>query len=430
MNPAQKNGFQMLRRKLGLEKLGRFAPEFSLAFEWGARPEDEFFASLPFRRSIVVMVIAAAFLAAFSVPLFTIGGFLEGSGDDSLFSLVFLLFSLFWLLGWCAGLLILLLFFLCVCVGRETIHVSDNAIILRIGIPGIAFGARYHGELIRNFRYIDTEIEAAKKWRGAHIAFDYGGIEIGLGSALSLEAAQAHIARLQALFPLQGSADIDLEAQRPAEPIEEVAAPAPQGKAPVVPTQPLRWYSLSSMALILANLIPLAGVLLAGWNIGEIMLLFWAESAIIGYYNLLKMWKVGRWSLLFFGPFFVGHYGAFMVVHLLFIYALFGGEYMGGAEVSQTQVLNDLLTLWPALLGLLISHGISYHTNFVKAEEYRGRSVSTQMHEPYRRIIIMHMTLIFGGFLALSLGTGLAALALLLSLKIAADLRAHLKQHN
>lgn len=419
-----------LRRKLGLDKLGRYAPTFSLALERGARPEDDFYQSLPFRRSPIAILIAAAFFAVFTVPLFTVGGFLEGSGDESLFSLVFLLFSLFWLLGWCSGLMVLLALFLCLCVGRETVHVSKNTLTLRIGIPGLAFGASYSGELIRNFRYRGSDIEAAKRWRGAHIEFDYGGIEIGLGSALSSVAAREMIARLQAALPQHAAAPMDIEQEEPTQvEAEATAAAKPQLAAGVLVAQPLRWHSVSSLALILANLIPLGGVLLMGWNIGEIMLLFWAESAIIGYYNLLKMWKVGRWSLVFFGPFFVGHYGAFMAVHLLFIYALFGGEFMGETEVTQLQVFNDLLTLWPALLGLTISHGISYYSNFLRAEEFRGRTLSTQMHEPYRRIIIMHMTLIFGGFLALSLGTGLAALALLLSLKIAADLRAHLKQH-
>ena len=142
------------------------------------------------------------------------------------------------------------------------------------------------------------------------------------------------------------------------------------------------------------------------------------------------MWKVGRWSLLFFGPFFVGHYGAFMAVHLLFIYALFGGEMAGNAEISTTQVFSDMQALWPALLGLLISHGISYYINFVKSNKSDGRTMALQMQEPYRRVMIMHMTLIFGGFLALALGTSIGALMLLLVLKIVADLRGHLSQHS
>ena len=199
---------------------------------------------------------------------------------------------------------------------------------------------------------------------------------------------------------------------------------------PIENAKPVRWNSLSAISLIVANLIPLFGVWFAAWDIGQIMLLFWAESAIIGYYNLCKMWKVGRWSLLFYGPFFVGHYGAFMAVHLLFIYALFAGEIAGDAEISRTQVFSDMQALWPALLGLLLSHGLSYYINFVKTNKAQGRTMALQMQEPYRRVIIMHMTLIFGGFLTLSFDTGIAALMLLLLLKIIADLRSHVSQHS
>ena len=89
-----------------------------------------------------------------------------------------------------------------------------------------------------------------------------------------------------------------------------------------------------------------------------------------------------------------------------------------------------LQALWPALLGLLISHSISYYTNFVKKHKEQGRSMAKQMQEPYRRVIIMHMTLIFGGFLTLVLGTSVGALMLLLLLKILADMRSHIAQHS
>lgn len=66
----------------------------------------------------------------------------------------------------------------------------------------------------------------------------------------------------------------------------------------------------------------------------------------------------------------------------------------------------------------------------MKANKRHGRTMALQMQEPYRRVIIMHMTLIFGGFLTLSFGTNITALMLLLLLKIVADLRSHISQHS
>ena len=160
------------------------------------------------------------------------------------------------------------------------------------------------------------------------------------------------------------------------------------------------------------------------------MLLFWAESGVIGFYTLCKMGKIGSWTVLFYGPFFVGHYGGFMVGHLLFIYGLFGSEFASNSDIPTSEVLQDFVRLAPALVALFISHGISYSKNFLGRREYRGKEISQQMGQPYRRIIIMHVTIIFGGFLVLAFGSPLPALLLLILLKLIADLRSHLAEHS
>lgn len=426
-----KTDLPFIQRKLRMLALGNYAPEFSAVFGFGADALDDYYLSLPFRRSLPAILVSAAFLVVFSFPLFAMGEMFSGSSDDSLSSLVSILFTLFWMLGWSTGVAILLLVFLCLSFGKESLHVAQGKLMLSIGIPGIALCATYNEKLIRNFRFQASGIVAGKKWRGTHISFDYGDSSVAFGSNIdALEAAKI-IARLCDLFPMFDAApeDVFVRAAQATEVMGKISESDQPIDEMIENTKQVRWNSLSGIMLIVANLIPLFGVWLAGWEIGQIMLLFWAESAIIGYYNLCKMWKIGRWSLLFYGPFFVGHYGAFMAVHLLFIYAFFGVEIADDADVSRVQVLNDLQGLWPALLGLLISHGISYYTNFVKTNKNMSRSMTSQMQEPYKRVIIMHMTIIFGGFIALSMGTNIAALMLLLLLKIVADLRGHLAQH-
>lgn len=411
---------------------GPNAPQYSVAFGFGADAADDYYLSLPFKRSLPAILISAVFLIVFSYPLFAMSDLFGAGGDDSLFTLVSMLFSLFWMLGWSIGVAILLFAFLCLSLGKESLHVAGNKLIIRIGIPGIALSAAYNEEPIRNFRYQDGPINEGRQWRGNHIAFDYGDSSIGFGSQISSSESARIISRLNSLFPMHDAAPLEVSesAVEPVVPVTRVSEREPVNAYSNTSVMPVRWNSLSSITLIAANLIPLFGVWLAGWDIGQIMLLFWAESAIIGYYNLCKMWKVGRWSVLFYGPFFVGHYGAFMVAHLLFIYVLFFGELGGEVEINRTQVFDDLEALWPALLGLLISHGLSYYINFVKTNKRMWRSMTVQMREPYRRIMIMHITLILGGFLVINFGTGVGALMLLLLLKIAADLRAHLAQHS
>ena len=75
-----------------------------------------------------------------------------------------------------------------------------------------------------------------------------------------------------------------------------------------------------------------------------------------------------------------------------------------------------------------MSHALSFYLNFIGRREYAGRQIARQMGEPYKRIMVMHVTIIFGGFLVMALDSALPALMLLIVLKIAADVRAHVRE--
>ena len=420
------------RRKQTEQKLGALAPQFSLALDIGLSKTD-LYLHLPLRRSWLFISIAGALLIVFGLPLFGLGGTLFEDADNSLFSVVFVMFTLLWMLGWSTAVILIAIVFVVFLIGRETLSVKDNKLIVRFGIPGFGAGLMYDGELIRNFRSVTVESDFGNTWRGQHLAFDYAGDPVHFGSGIEGERAERILQQLCTLFR---------EQSQPPPEISGLAVPAAVAASPTRESQvagrslagmeagnEIALGSISTLALILANLIPLAGVLLDGWQVGEIMLLFWAESAVIGFYNLCKMWRIGRWSILFYGPFFVGHYGAFMVGHLLFIYGFFGSSFGNGLDATAADVLVDFLHLWPALLGFLISHGISYKLNFLGRQEYLNQDVQKQMGEPYKRIIIMHITIIFGGFLAMLFNTALPALMLLILIKIFADLRGHLYEH-
>jgi hypothetical protein len=174
------------------------------------------------------------------------------------------------------------------------------------------------------------------------------------------------------------------------------------------------------------------GVLFLKWNLGEVMVLYWAESAVIGFWNVIKLAIVGKWAALFAAPFFVGHFGGFMAGHFMFIYYLFvrGIDAAGPEPGVRDALLEIFVPLWPALAALFISHGVSFFTNYLPRREYLGTDLKTQMGEPYKRIIVMHLTIILGGFLTMLLRTPAAALLLLIALKTATDLYAHRKEHS
>src|SRR5258708_37610266 len=104
-------------------------------------------------------------------------------------------------------------------------------------------------------------------------------------------------------------------------PSTEAAAPpvsAPPKIDPPAAAAPRRLPLASALALLAANLVPLAGVLLWGWKLHEVIVLFWAESAVIGFYTLLKMAGVGRLLAVFAGAVFAGHFGGFLALPLFF----------------------------------------------------------------------------------------------------------------
>ena len=387
---------------------------------------------LPFRRSWVAIGVLAAFDLVFLVP--AVLTFRQAAGEwsrfDSLFDLVGAVFLSSWLLGWSIGPLLMTAGLLMMLFGREVLQARDGVVELFIGLPLIGLGAAYDITKMRNLRFERPPPKSGHSWRGGHMIFDYGANAVRFGSDLdgaaaielthAIEAASGKDIRRGDALPeeLQGTWE--------GAPEELPMAPARPGG---LDHEPLSLASPSSLALIVANLVPIAGAAFLGWELSDVMVLYWAESAIIGFYNVCKIAVIGRWAALLAAPFFIGHFGGFMAVHFLFVYGIFvEGMQDGGFGGDLRAVAGLFVGLWPALLALFLSHGYSFFANFLGRKEYLGRSVKDQMTEPYTRIVFMHLVLIFGGFLTLLLGGPAPVLLLVIGAKIWFDLRAHFKQ--
>lgn len=197
------------------------------------------------------------------------------------------------------------------------------------------------------------------------------------------------------------------------------------------------WLGASVVALLLANLVPLAGVVFLGWEVFPVVFVFWAENLIVGAFNVLKMLTArvrggaGLALRLFLVPFFCFHYGMFCLVHGVFVFALFGQGMMRGAGMPTPALVLETLTrlgLWWAVIGLLVSHGVSFVRNYLLAGERQHATVHQLMTQPYGRIVVLHLAILGGGFLVMALGSPQFALALLVLLKIGFDLNAHLRE--
>ena len=191
--------------------------------------------------------------------------------------------------------------------------------------------------------------------------------------------------------------------------------------------------SLPVVLLLLANLMPLYGVWVLEWGVFELILLYWFENVILGVLNIFKM-ALGRASTpfglgekLFSIPFFTFHYGMFTLVHGVFVVALFGPEAMQQQVEGPFDMLlqNDFSLIDGfalALMLLVLSHASAFYWDFIRSGAYAHSSTKDLMHEPYKRVVVLHLTIIFGGFLVMALQEPLWALVVMIVIKVIIDI--------
>ena len=200
------------------------------------------------------------------------------------------------------------------------------------------------------------------------------------------------------------------------------------------------WLTLPTIALIAANLIPLLGVIIGGWELRLILLIYWAESAIIGFYHVLRMVRFFSVSGAVISIFFTFHYGLFMLVHCVFILVLTEGGLFGSSGSGPTNPDLDLratlwsvMKTWPMLVSLaalFVSHGISFvrYAILSRPTDLPDRPAKF-MALPYVRIVLMHLALVLGAFPVLALGSPIFLLVILIVGKIVIDVYSHRREH-
>lgn len=198
---------------------------------------------------------------------------------------------------------------------------------------------------------------------------------------------------------------------------------------------------MSLIFLIAGNLLPLAGVLFWGWDVFVLLILYWLETLVIAFWAIVKMLlppdspppagtEDGHAARAGRALFTIFHAGIFMVVHFVFLWTLFSGPWR--ARIAGVRDFwNEIIIgsdLWAPLLILFL---IRFWQVFALRIERRLGLVPAEVREPYEggvpgglytRIIVMQLTIIFGGWLALTLGGRMPALVLLVFLKTAVEL--------
>ena len=230
------------------------------------------------------------------------------------------------------------------------------------------------------------------------------------------------------------------------------------------PTRVGRGLQVSVLLLVLANLVPVAGVFAGAITLGDVFLVYWAENVVVGAFALVRIvtargayskTSAGKeptiWigskaneqplssmshqsSAVLLGLFFCFHFGIFTIVHGVFTFSLVG-MVTGFGEVSPRAVLFTLAAL-------VVSHGYSLAVHWFRGGERDRRSPSEAMGAPYPRVMVLHVSIIASFFLLVGSGLDsvidpqqpstareLLPVLLLTALKLGVDVLFHVKSH-
>jgi hypothetical protein len=215
--------------------------------------------------------------------------------------------------------------------------------------------------------------------------------------------------------------------------------------------------TIALIALVLANLIPLAGVFAFGWDAGALVVLYWAENGVVGAFTVIKMLSLRETSLssrlgtiFFMIPFTCVHYGGFWVIHGFLLIHIFG---LGDAppEYEPTDSFLDFV-LAPAHMarhvisgiwrnrpgglewGLLVlgcSHTVSFLYNFVIRGARAKLAPGQLMVHPYLRVFFGTVVVMAGGWAMESqrVSPGMAVLTGIVLFKLVADMISYYISH-
>ena len=217
----------------------------------------------------------------------------------------------------------------------------------------------------------------------------------------------------------------------------------------------------SMIVLLGVNMIPVAGVVFFGWRVVDVVLLYWAENVVIGIINVFRIalakedrgsgdprtdealrvaiaadperWetahkRVRRDRKMMMIPFFIFHYGIFCSVHLVFLNSIFNPS--EGIPAFISVFGYDFVPVMIGIVPIAIGHLYSFFTNFIGKNEYLHVTPKQVMHQPYGRVVALHIAILAGGALVQHLGGTVWMLVVLVLAKTLMDAALHVLERD
>lgn len=169
------------------------------------------------------------------------------------------------------------------------------------------------------------------------------------------------------------------------------------------------------LVVLIYTLLPLGGVLFAGWDWREVLVLYWLENVALGVAMVVRILRTRRdpgpepmiindrrvaqtpGSIAFLAGFFTLHYGIFTLVHGGFVLALASGVFFDLPDATSGSATTSATPFaafdWPGVLIVFAIAGIAQVVIAAVGPLPPQRGTALMM-SAYPRIIVLHVTVL------------------------------------
>ena len=206
----------------------------------------------------------------------------------------------------------------------------------------------------------------------------------------------------------------------------------------------------TAVILVISNILFLVFAIQLGVPLFQILIVYWIQSVIIGFFNFLKILTLKNFSTkgfmingksveptegtkVFTALFFAFHYGFFHFIYLIFLITFLSMGTLSALHLvapSTTQIqnastiINGFIVMLVGAAIFFVNHLISFL--FYLKKPKKKQNIGTIMFTPYARVVPMHLMIMFGFFLG---AASIPAIAFFVFLKTIADLVMHTIEH-
>lgn len=182
---------------------------------------------------------------------------------------------------------------------------------------------------------------------------------------------------------------------------------------------------IPAIVLVVANVVPLITLAAKGEPIGSLLVVYWLQMWIIGFWTAIKLIVIARWAALAYVPMFFIMYLSIVNIFGFIAGGLLDDQMRGTAWVQDFSLWNYRV---PAVT-FFAAHGLSFYMNFLGRREDETTSWEKQMGLPFFRAMPMWVAAIIGGFVGSFFNTAAIAALCVMPIKTVIDLVSHFAEH-